>query len=150
MLYRNKKPDDPNEGKWLGIGGKFEPGEAPDVCNAREVLEETGLCLRSAEFHGVIKFRSDTWEDEDMYLYSSDDFVPADPAAAKHFAVTGEFIPPVCNEGVLRWIPEDELMTLPMWQGDRAFLSKLLDGAHAISMTLSYTGEQCSIVDEIP
>ena len=30
MLYRNRKPDDPNEGKWLGIGGKIEEGEKED------------------------------------------------------------------------------------------------------------------------
>jgi len=26
MLYRNKKANDINQGKWIGIGGKFEPG----------------------------------------------------------------------------------------------------------------------------
>ena len=40
MLYRNKKKDDPNEGKWIGVGGKFEPGETPDECMLREVQEE--------------------------------------------------------------------------------------------------------------
>ena len=78
MLYRNRKPDDPNEGKWLGIGGRIEPGETPDECNAREVLEETGLKLRTAHFLGVIRFRADMYEDEDMYLYVSDDFEPED------------------------------------------------------------------------
>ena len=29
MLYRNKKQNDINQGKWLGIGGKFENGETP-------------------------------------------------------------------------------------------------------------------------
>ena len=24
MLYRNKKENDLNEGKWIGVGGKFE------------------------------------------------------------------------------------------------------------------------------
>ena len=24
MLYRNKKENDPNSGKWIGVGGKFE------------------------------------------------------------------------------------------------------------------------------
>ena len=26
MLLRNKKPNDMNEGKWVGVGGKFEEG----------------------------------------------------------------------------------------------------------------------------
>lgn len=78
MLYRNRKPEDPNEGKWLGIGGKIEPGETPDECNAREVFEETRFRIRSAVFCGVIEFRADMYEDEDMYLYYTDDFAPAD------------------------------------------------------------------------
>ena len=43
MLYRNKKENDPNEGKWVGIGGKFEENELPLECVKREVFEETGI-----------------------------------------------------------------------------------------------------------
>jgi len=146
MLYRDRKPDDPNEGKWLGIGGRIEEGETPDECNVREVLEETGLVLRSAHFHGVIKFRATTYEDEDMYLYSSADFEPADEEAAAACRETGKYPPPVCDEGRLAWIAEDELLSLPMWQGDRAFVEKLLAGEKEISMTLQYTGEECKII----
>lgn len=148
MLYRNKKPDDPNEGKWLGIGGKIEEGETPEECNLREVLEETGLRLNSAEFHGIIKFRATTYEDEDMYLFTSSDFVPADDAAARIFAESGEYELPVCREGELCWIEKDRLPDLPMWEGDRAFISKLLDGERSISMTLQYTGENCKIIED--
>ncbi len=148
MLYRNKKPDDPNEGKWLGIGGKFEPGDSPDECNSREVLEETGLVLKSAHFHGVIKFRADSYEDEDMYLYSSDDFEPADSEAKSVYEMTGEYALPDCNEGELRWIPKDEIMRLPMWEGDRAFLERVLAGYDEISLTLNYVGETCTVVEE--
>ncbi|MBE6039985.1 MAG: 8-oxo-dGTP diphosphatase [Clostridiales bacterium] len=146
MLYRDRKPDDPNEGKWLGIGGKIEPGEEPDECNQREVLEETGLLLISAHFHGVIKFRADSYEDEDMYLYSSSDFVPADPEAAELYERTGAYEPPACSEGRLEWIPKEDLPGLPMWEGDKAFLGELLKGAERISMTLQYTGEKCTII----
>ena len=146
MLYRNRKPDDPNEGKWLGIGGKIEAGETPDECNRREVLEETGLEIINAQFHGVIEFRADEYEDEDMYLYSSSDFEPADEEAARVFAETGDYMPPACSEGELSWIPSGKLMELPMWQGDREFLKELLGGAGEISMTLSYTGEDCTVV----
>ena len=146
MLYRNRKPDDPNEGKWLGIGGKIEPGETPAECNVREVLEETGLILRSAHFHGIIEFRATTYEDEDMYLYSSSDFVPADPEAAAVFRQTGEYDPPYCSEGELRWIPEEMLLSLPMWEGDRAFVERLLKDEKEISMTLQYEGEKCTII----
>ena len=149
MLYRNKKPHDPNAGKWIGIGGRIEPGETPDACNTREVFEETGIRLRSAHFHGVIRFRSDAWEDEDMYLYSSDKFEPADEEACRLYRKTGKFEPRECGEGRLAWIDAAELMSLPMWEGDRAFLSKLLDGQKRINMTLKYTGEKCTITEDL-
>ncbi len=136
MLYRNAKPDDPNQAKWLGIGGKIEDGESPSDCNAREVYEETGLRLESAIFHGVIKFRSDEWEDEDMYLFSAEIEAPAHPML------------PACDEGELAWISEDELLNLPMWEGDRAFLTKLMAGEREISMTLRYTGDTCTVEED--
>ena len=129
MLYRNKKKDDPNEGKWIGVGGKFEQGETPDECMLREVREETGLTPASFHFCGVIHFISDTWEDEDMYLYR------AEVSSAKAGPL------PACSEGQLHWIPEEELMDLPMWEGDRLFLKPLLEGADEISMTLQYEGD---------
>lgn len=147
MLYRNRKPDDPNEGKWLGIGGKIEQGETPDQCNIREVMEETGLRLRSMTFCGVIAFRADMYEDEDMYLYVSDDFEPCDPAASEEYRRTGQYRPPACDEGELRWIPESEVMDLPMWEGDRVFLKRLLEGDREFSMTLSYEGETCTVIE---
>ncbi|MBP5254164.1 MAG: 8-oxo-dGTP diphosphatase [Lachnospiraceae bacterium] len=82
MLYRNKKEQDPSEGKWVGIGGKFEPGEGPEDCLLREVWEETGLTLTAYRFHGVIHFVSDRWDDEDMHLYTATGFEGADPAPA--------------------------------------------------------------------
>ncbi len=146
MLYRNRKPEDPNEGKWLGIGGKIEPGETPDECNAREVMEETGLRLGSAHFCGIIQFRADMYEDEDMYLYYSDDFAPEDPAAAEQYRAGGVCPLPDCDEGELKWIDAAEIMDLPMWEGDRVFLKRLLDGEREISLTLSYTGEKCTVI----
>ena len=147
MLYRNRKPEDPNEGKWLGIGGKIEPGETPDECNAREVMEETGLRLGSAHFCGIIQFRADMYEDEDMYLYYSNDFGPADAGASETLNGKDEYVLPECDEGELRWIDGSELMDLPMWEGDRVFLSRLLAGEREISMTLSYTGEKCTVIE---
>lgn len=149
MLYRDRKTGDPNMGKWLGIGGKIEPGETPDECCRREVLEETGLKLMSVRFHGVIRFRADEYEDEDMYLYSSDEFEPTDEKARRLFLETGKFEPQECSEGRLEWIDASELMLLPMWEGDRAFLSKLLDGQKRINMTLKYTGEKCTITEDL-
>ena len=56
MLYRNKKENDLNEGKWVGVGGKFEKGESPEECLIREVKEETGFELSSFVLRGIITF----------------------------------------------------------------------------------------------
>ena len=125
MLLRNKKEHDLNEGKWVGVGGKLEEGENPEDCLLREVKEETGLSLTSWTFHGVIGFHSDKWPDEEMYLYSTDAF----------YGTLTE-----CDEGTLRFIPEDEVLSLPLWEGDRLFLQEMLAGKTGISMNLWYEG----------
>ncbi len=43
MIYRNKKENDYHQGKWNGLGGKFEPGGSPEHCAIREIEEESGL-----------------------------------------------------------------------------------------------------------
>jgi len=133
MLYRNKKENDLNDGKWIGVGGKFEAGETAEECLIREVYEETGLTLTKFHFHGIVHFLSDEWEDTDMYLYTGTDF-------------TGE-VKTNCNEGDLRWIPKDQVLSLPTWSGDHFFLEKLLRGDKTISMTLSYKGEELVFTD---
>ena len=134
LLYRNKKENDPNEGKWIGVGGKIEEGETPDECVLREVMEETGLRLTEYRLRGKVYFISEAWDDEEMYLYSATGF-------------EGEIIRN-CDEGDLCWVEKEKVFDLPMWEGDRAFLGQLLEGRRDISMTLQYTGESCKVVDQ--
>ena len=112
MLCRNKKVNDCNGGKWIGVGGKIEENESPDEALLREVVEETGLTLTSYAFRGIITFVSDTWEGEYMHLYTADGF-------------EGEISD--CDEGELHWIEKDRLFDLPMWEGDKIFLRYLLE-----------------------
>ena len=137
MLYRNKKKDDPNGGKWIGVGGKFEEGETPFECVKREVLEETGIVLRSAHFYGVIEFRSEGYFDEDMYLFSSNDYDDSG------------FAPENCSEGTLSFIPKNEILALSLWEGDRVFLAAMLDGQESINLKLEYSGEKLFRVTNI-
>ena len=125
-MHRIKKENDLNRDKWIGIGGKFEDKESPEQCNRREVFEETGLTLNSAEYKGIITFVSDIWETEYMHLFTSSDFsgtVKSD-----------------CDEGVLEWVNEDKLLSFPTWSGDRIFLEKL-DSDEFFSLRLEYRGE---------
>ena len=72
MLHRTKKAVDENKDKWIGVGGKFEPGESPEDCVRREVREETGLTLTSWRFRGLVTFVLDGWGTEYMHLFTAD------------------------------------------------------------------------------
>ena len=132
MLYRNKKKNDMNEGKWLGVGGHIEFGETPFQAVVREVKEETGLDLKSAEYRCVINFVNDDY-DEIIYQYTSSDF-------------SGEVIE--CNEGELKWIPKEEVLSLPMWEGDKYFLAPLINNEPFFEITIVYKNNKLVLVDK--
>ncbi len=108
MLHRIKKENDIHAGKWNGLGGKFEPGESPEQCAVREIREESGLEVRSLELRGFITFPGFEG-DIDWYAFV---FVCRD--------FDGELID--SPEGVLRWIPDAEILDFPLWAGDRIFI----------------------------
>ena len=110
MLHRVKKHQDPNAGKWIGVGGKFEENESPDECLLREVREETGLTLTRWKCRGIVTFVSDEWPTEYMHLFTADEF-------------TGHLTD--CSEGELTWIKKEDVPSLNLWQGDRVFLELL-------------------------
>ena len=161
MLHRIKKDGDVNAGKWIGIGGKLEPGETPDECIARETAEETGLKISSFTPRGVIYFYSDLWESEKMYLYSAKlpftetsgcgDFTDEGAGGGSRSALPEyaspecdlpEYTLPECDEGVLKWIPFSEIPQLPLWEGDRIFLPNLMAGETDINLTRRYEGDK--------
>ena len=127
LLHRTKKENDENRDKWIGIGGKFEPGESPEDCLLREVREETGLTLLSWRFRGIVTFLSDIWPTEYMHLFTASDW-------------TGELR--TCDEGELAWIDKKELRSLTLWEGDRIFLRLLDEDAPFFSLKLVYRGEE--------
>lgn len=127
MLHRTKKKQDPNEGKWIGIGGKFLENESPEECMLREVREETGIELAHWSYRGIVTFVSDEWEGEYMHLFTAE--------------TDSECVIP-CNEGELCWIDEDEVLSLNLWEGDRVFLDLLKKGEPFFSLKLSYKGSK--------
>lgn len=134
MLFRNKKKNDPSEGKWVGVGGKFEPREDATDCLMREVYEETGLTLKKYHFHGVVHFISDVLDDEDMYLFTATEYDGDDPAADKNAFE--------CDEGELCWIDKHDVLSLNLWEGDRYFLEYLIKGRDFDEMTCIYSGDR--------
>ena len=113
MLNRNKKNNDIHKGKWNGLGGKFESGETPEQCVIREVKEESGLDILGPELKGFISFpkfkeaRNGQWQDWYVFLY-----------IAKQFS--GNLID--SDEGTLKWINSNEILDLPLWEGDKIFI----------------------------
>lgn len=125
LLHRVKKENDENRDKWIGVGGKFEPGESPEDCMLREVREETGLTVHSWAYRGIVTFVSDEWGTEYMHLFTSADF-------------SGTLRE--CEEGVLEWVDKGEMYALPIWEGDKLFLRLIEGDAPFFSLKLCYSG----------
>lgn len=126
MLHRIKKKNDINHDKWIGVGGKFEHGESPEECMLREFREETGLRLTEWAYRGLITFVSEDWC-EYMHLFTATAF-------------EGELRE--CEEGMLEWVPTEQLTSLPIWEGDKVFLRLLEERETFFSLKLVYEGER--------
>ena len=125
MLHRVKKQNDQNHDKWIGIGGKFEPGESPEDCVLREVREETGLTLTHWRYCGIVTFVLADWT-EYMHLFCADGF---------------EGTLRECDEGVLEWIDKKKLYDLQQWEGDKIFLRLMDMRVPFFSLKLVYEGD---------
>jgi 8-oxo-dGTP diphosphatase len=113
MLHRIKKKNDVHEGKWNGLGGKFEAGETPEECAIREIKEESGLLMKNPRMHGFISFPMfDGKKDWYVFLFTASKF-------------EGKLID--SHEGKLEWVPNEELLKLNLWEGDRIFIPWLLE-----------------------
>jgi len=126
MIHRIKKKNDVNHDKWIGIGGKFEHGESPEECILREFREETGLTPTGLRYRAIITFLSENWC-EYMHLFTATGY-------------EGEISE--CDEGTLEWVPDDQLTSLPIWEGDKVFLKLLTERESFFSLKLVYEGER--------
>ena len=122
MLHRTKKQNDVNKDKWIGVGGKFEKGEAPEECALREAMEETGLTIKPV-FRGIVTFLYNDNEAEYMFLFT-----------AKEFSGTIK----ACDEGELKWVEKSKLFELSLWEGDKIFLRLLEENDDIFLLTLCY------------
>ncbi|WP_408007290.1 NUDIX hydrolase [Pseudalkalibacillus sp. A8] len=89
MLNRDKAP---NKGLWNGVGGKLEPDETPEQSVIREVQEETGYCITSPRYGGIVRWEVDDKEIGGMHVF----FV--------HLTEQNRYPTPVkMDEGILDW-----------------------------------------------
>ena len=110
LVHRNKRPDDPHFGKYNGLGGKLQPGEDVMTCMKREVLEEADLECNRLVLRGTINWPGFGKQGEDWFgfIFRID-------------AWSGT--PRTENaEGTLSWVDVNQVLTLPLWEGDRHFL----------------------------
>ena len=128
MLHRVKKKHDMNKDKWLGVGGKFEPGESPFECARREIYEECGVKVKDLSYRGIVTFISDEFGTEYMHLFTAADY-------------EGE-IDYECDEGVLEWVKKEKIECLPIWEGDKIFFKLLDTEKRFFSLKLRYEGDR--------
>ncbi|MBI3943351.1 MAG: 8-oxo-dGTP diphosphatase [Chloroflexi bacterium] len=112
MLYRFRPP---NRGLWNGVGGRIEAGESPLAACLREIREETGYRLATAEFAGVLTWSGFESPDGGLYIFTAE-------------APSGE--PEPCAEGILRWQPRAWVLTSPQVVSNiHIFGPQILSGA---------------------
>lgn len=133
MVHRNKKANDIHEGKWNGLGGKFEAGETPEECVIREVQEESGLSIRDPKLCGLLMFPRFKGNDWYVFVFSANEF-------------TGELID--SPEGTLAWIPDDRILDLQLWESDHLFLQWIREGKF-FSARFVYTGDRMCEYDVV-
>ena len=116
LVYRNARPDDDHRGKYNGLGGKMEPDEDIATCMRREIREEAGIECREMSLRGTINWTGFGPRGEDWlgFIFRIDRF-KGEPYTSN-------------SEGVLEWHPIADLQSLPLWDGDRYFLSMVFDG----------------------
>lgn len=117
FIYRNKKENDINHGKNIGIGGHIEGDETPYQCNLREVFEETGLKLNSSTYLGLVIFSDLSISNQRflMHVYYSESYEGSENL-------------PACIEGELKWLTVDEFLNRPHFEGDEYFLKYAFRG----------------------
>lgn len=130
LLKRNKKVNDIHQGKYVGVGGKFEVGETPEQCAIREIFEETGLVAKKLELCGFITFPDFTQDGRDWYsfVYRVTEF-------------EGQLLED-SPEGTLEWVDYDQVKLKPSWEGDAIFIQWVLERSPYFSACFTYKNNE--------
>jgi len=115
LIHRNAREDDQHWGKYNGLGGKLHPEEDIVTGFRREVKEEAGIECIDFSLRGTISWPGFGKEGEDWFgfIFRVDTF-------------TGE--PFTENpEGTLEWVKVEDILSLPLWEGDRHFIPLVFD-----------------------
>jgi len=113
LEHRNKKANDIHEGKWNGLGGKFEAGETPEECAIRETYEESGLIIHNPKLCGLLMFPKFKGNDRYVFVFTANEF-------------SGELID--SPEGKLEWVQDEKILGLNLWESDHIFMRWIREG----------------------
>ncbi len=110
LIHRNTRLDDHHLGKYNGLGGKLEPGEDVVAGLKREIREEAGIECEEILLRGTISWPGFGKNGEDWFGFI--------------FRIERYQGTPLAEnpEGTLSWTPVDQVLDLPLWEGDRYFL----------------------------
>jgi len=101
LLLKRKNP--PNKGLFTPVGGKLDPFETPENAAIREIFEETGIKVDKVTYCGLLVETAPINYNWTSFIYLSDiEYVPA----------------PICNEGELFWIENENLSDIKMPETD--------------------------------
>ncbi|MEM1283542.1 MAG: 8-oxo-dGTP diphosphatase [Chlamydiota bacterium] len=115
MVHRIARDSDDHLGKYNGLGGKMESNEDVHSGMVREIQEEAGIICTDISLRGTINWTGFGPNGEDWLCFVF---------LIKEFKGT----PFKKNiEGNLEWIERDQLMQLPLWEGDRHFIPLVFD-----------------------
>ncbi|WP_088104161.1 8-oxo-dGTP diphosphatase [Halalkalibacter urbisdiaboli] len=119
----------PSKGWWVAPGGKMEAGETIKESVCREFREETGLLLKDVQLRAVFTIlikEDDTIISEwMMFTFKATEF-------------EGEQLDE-SPEGKLEWKNNEDILALPMAEGDTYLFRHLLEGDGMMYGTFHYT-----------
>jgi 8-oxo-dGTP diphosphatase len=115
LIHRNARHDDQHLGKYNGLGGKIERDEDVVAGMRREIREEAGIECDAMSLRGTISWPGFGKNGEDWFGFL--------------FLITEYSGTPYTSnpEGTLEWMPVNDIMSLPLWDGDRHFLPLVFD-----------------------
>jgi 8-oxo-dGTP diphosphatase len=116
MIHRNRRADDPQLGKYNGLGGKLQADEDVVACMKREIREEAGIECESPRLAGTISWPGFGAGGEDWFGF----IFRIDRFSGTPFTENAE--------GVLEWVQIGRVLDLPLWEGDRNFLPLVFAG----------------------
>jgi mutator protein MutT len=108
-LIAKRKKGDRFAGFWEFPGGKMEPGETPEECLARELLEELGIRVRVGRYLGSIRYSSPSFSIELMAY------------RVLHLAGTLH----LRDHEEVRWVSPNEVSHFALTEPDKLLLQKL-------------------------